>query len=102
MKKHFLTAWVVCACSASAFAQGGGGMQMQPGISSEMKRAYETVKNNLIGAAITMPATIYSFAPVPEEMTFSKWVAHVADAQTAVCSALTGQPARGGPATKTS
>jgi uncharacterized damage-inducible protein DinB len=90
---------VVCACSVPAFAQGGG---MQTGISAEVKRAYNTVKNNLIGAANAMPEENYSFAPVPEEMTFGKWVAHVSDSQTGTCSALNGQPTRGDAATKTS
>ena len=99
MKQFFLTSIFVFACGVSAFGQGGG---MQPGLSTEVKRAYTTVKNNLMGAANAMPEAGYGFSPVPEEMTFGKWVAHVADAQTGTCSALNGAPVRGDAATKTS
>jgi hypothetical protein len=102
MKKYFLTAVVVFACSAPAFAQGGGGMQMPSGIAAEVKQAYNQVKTNLMGAANAMPEANYSFSPVPEEMTFGKWVAHVADSQTGTCSALNGAATRGDAATKTS
>jgi len=99
MKQTILTAMIACVCCAPLLAQGGG---MTPGISSELKRAYTSVKNNLMGAANAMPEANYSFAPVPEEMTFGKWVAHVADAQTGTCSALNGAATRGDAATKTS
>jgi hypothetical protein len=100
MKRDILLAAIAVACCAPVFAQGGGGMQ--PGLSSEVKRAYMQVKTNLLGAANAMPEAGYSFSPVPEEMTFGKWVAHVADAQTGTCSGLNGQATRGDAATKTS
>jgi len=99
MKKYFLNAVALLACCTPAFAQGGG---MQPGIASELKQAYTSVKNNLMGAANAMPEANYSFSPVPEEMTFGKWVAHVADSQTGTCSGLNGQAMRGDAASKTS
>lgn len=99
MKRYILTAIVIFACAAPAFAQRGG---MQPGISPELKRAYTSVKNNLLAAAQAMPEADYDFAPVPAEMTFGKWVAHVADAQTGTCSALDGEAKRGDAGTKTS
>lgn len=49
-----------------------------------------------------MPESDYGFAPVPEEMTFGQWVAHVADSQLGICSALNGAPKRGDAATKKS
>ena len=101
MKKQFLTFSIVCACCVPAFGQGGGGMQMPSGISAEVKQAYTQVKNNLIGAANAMPEANYDFAPVPEEMTFGKWVAHVADSNLGTCSGLNGAAKRGDAATKT-
>jgi uncharacterized damage-inducible protein DinB len=98
MRKTVLTVLLACTCSVSMFAQGG----MQAGIAAEAKRGYTSVKNNLLGAANAMPEANYSFAPVPEEMTFGKWVAHVADAQTGTCSALNGAATRGDAASKTS
>jgi hypothetical protein len=99
MKKHILKAVIVCACSAPVFAQGGGGMQ--PGIANEVRQSYNQVKTNLINAANAMAEANYGFSPVPEEMSFGKWVAHVADTQTGTCSALNGQAKRGDAASKT-
>jgi uncharacterized damage-inducible protein DinB len=100
VNKHLLNIVAVLSCCAPAFAQGGGGMPS--GIAAEVKQAYTSVKNNLMGAANAMPEANYNFAPVPEEMTFGKWVAHVADSQTGTCSALNGPATRGDAATKTS
>lgn len=99
MLRYVLVAILTGAFSASAFAQG---MALPPGIAAETKQVYTAVKNNLIAAADAMPEANYSFAPVPEEMTFGGWVAHVADAQTGICSTLNGQTRRGDAATKTS
>jgi hypothetical protein len=100
MKRYFLTAILASAAFApSVFAQG---MALPPGIAAETKAVYNSVKTNLIAAANAMPESNYSFSPVPEEMNFGAWVAHVADAQTGICSTLNGQTRRGDAATKTS
>jgi uncharacterized damage-inducible protein DinB len=99
MKTFILTAILAAAFSASALAQG---MALPPGIAAETKQVYTAVKTNLLAAANAMPEANYSFAPVPEEMTFGKWVAHVADAQTGICSTINGQTKRGDAASKTS
>ena len=49
-----------------------------------------------------MPESNYDFRPVPGEMTFGGWVAHVADAQTGICSTINGQTRHGDAASKTS
>jgi hypothetical protein len=87
------------AFSVPAFSQG---MALPPGLAAEIKAVYTSVETNLMAAAEAMPEANYSFAPVPEEMTFGAWVAHVADTQTGVCSALNGQARRGDAAAKTS
>src|SRR5580704_16227472 len=98
MKQHIVAAAMICAGSVSAFAQG---MALPPGTSAEIKAVYTAVKVNLIAAAEAMPESNYDFSPVPEEMTFGKWVAHVADAQVGICSTLAGATKRGDAATKT-
>jgi hypothetical protein len=98
MNRHTLVVLQAVVFSASAFAQG---MALPPGIAAETKLVYTSVKNNLLAAANAMPEANYSFAPVPEEMTFGGWVAHVADAQTGICSTLNGQTRRGDAASKT-
>ena len=99
MKRTISIALLAGAFSASLFAQG---MALPPGIAAEIKQVYSSVKTNVMGAANAMPEANYSFAPVPEEMTFGAWVAHVADSQTGICSTLNGQTKRGDAATKTS
>lgn len=96
-RSHFAIV-MASAFSASAFAQG---MALPPGIAAETKQVYASVKTNLLAAADAMPEANYDFSPVPEEMTFGKWVAHVADAQVGICSTLNGQTKRGDAATKT-
>jgi hypothetical protein len=98
MKRYILTAVLAAAFSTDAFAQG---MALPPGIAAEIKQVYTSVKTNLLAAADVMPEANYGFAPVPEEMTFGAWVAHIADSQTGVCSALNGHARRGDAATKT-
>lgn len=98
-KQYVLTAILAGAFSASAFAQG---MALPPGIAAETKTVYTSVKTNIIAAANAMPEANYSFSPVPEEMTFGGWIAHIADAQTGICSTLNGQTRRGDAAGKTS
>jgi len=99
INRYTVSVFLGCAFSVSAFAQG---MALPPGIAAETKTVYNSVKTNLLAAANAMPEANYSFAPVPEEMTFGGWVAHVADAQTGICSTLNGQTKRGDAATKTS
>ena len=94
-----MAALLASAFSASAFAQG---MALPPGIAAETRQVYNAVKTNLIAAADAMPEANYSFSPVPEEMTFGGWVAHVADAQTGICSTLNGARKTGDAATKKS
>jgi hypothetical protein len=48
---------------------------------------------NLIGAADEMPADKYGFRPTPEQITFGHLMAHVAEANNALCAAAAGEPA---------
>lgn len=88
--------------AASAFVVWAQGMALPPGIAAETKQVYVSVKTNLLAAAEAMPESNYDFKPVPEEMSFGGWVAHVADAQVGICSTLNGQTRRGDAASKTS
>jgi len=67
----------------------------------EAKRNYTNVKNNLTKAAEKMPEENYSFQPVPEIRTFGALLAHIADAQTGLCSSVHGERKRGDAGTKT-
>ncbi len=59
-------------------------------LSSDIKRGYESVKNNLTAAAEKVPDEDYSFKPTPEMRTMAEVFGHAASAQMRVCSAVTG------------
>jgi hypothetical protein len=71
-------------------------------LSADAKRAYESIKNNLVRMAEVMPEEHYSFKPTPEIRTFGQLVAHVADAQARACSSASGEQKSVDAASKTS
>ncbi len=56
----------------------------------ETKTGYSSIKTNILKSAEKMPEDGYSFRPTPEERTFGELVGHIADAQTRICGAATG------------
>lgn len=62
---------------------------------TENKRAYETIKTNIMKAAEKMPDEAYSFQPVKEERTWAELMGHIADAQTSICTTAAGEAKRG-------
>jgi len=67
-------------------------MQAQNRMSEEARTAYQPIKSNILKAAEKMPESEYSFKPAPEVRTFGQLVAHVAEAQTAICGIAKGVP----------
>ena len=59
-------------------------------MSAEIKRAYETVKGNLMKAADKMPEENWSFKPTPDIRSFGEVMSHTANAQIHSCSAIAG------------
>ena len=84
---------------APASAQASG---PAPSIGDAIRQSYSAVKGNLLKAADKMPDAGYAFQPAPEERNFGAWVAHIADAQTAICSRALGTPKAPSAASKTS
>ncbi len=72
-----------------------------PSVTDAIRQMYNTVKNNILKAADTMPDDGYAYQPTPEERTFGGWIAHVADAQTGGCSRALGTPKTPSAASKT-
>ncbi len=89
MKKLFLTVFSIGA-AALVFAQGGPPAQPTT-IAAMLNQRYSQVKTSITNAANVMPEENYAFKPVPEEMSFGEWVAHVADVQVRQCSTVNGQ-----------
>ena len=66
--------------------------QSAPSLLAEAKQAYANVKTNLLKAAEKMPEEGgYDFKPTPEIRTYGQLMAHIADAQTRICSAVRGE-----------
>lgn len=71
-------------------------------LSTEAKNDYTVVKTNTLKAADKVPEADYHFKPMPEIRNFGELIAHVADAQMAMCGAAKGEAKRGDAASKTS
>jgi uncharacterized damage-inducible protein DinB len=69
--------------------------------SGEAKKAYTSIKNNLVSAAEKMPEENYGFKPVPEIRSFGALVAHIADANTFFCGSIKGEQKTPNAASKT-
>src|SRR5271170_3661353 len=95
-----LSVFAVC----SVYAQGmpsAAASGMAPSAANGIKQSYKGIKTNLMKAADKMPEDGYSFQPTKEERNFGGWVAHVADAQTGICSGIAGTPTTINAASKT-
>ena len=71
-------------------------------LSTELKQNYDRQKGALLTEAERMADADYSFKPTPEVGTFGSRVAHVADAQIMICSAVKGEAKKPETAGKTS
>ncbi len=71
-------------------------------LSAELKQNYSQQKGMLLAAADRMSDADYSFKPTPETGTFGSRIAHVADAQIMICSAVNGESKKAETAGKTS
>jgi len=71
-------------------------------LSSELKQNYERQKNALLAEAARMSDGDYEFKATPDVGTFGSRVAHVADAQIMICSAVKGETKKADTAGKTS
>jgi hypothetical protein len=96
MRYYSMLCWSALAGACSVCAQ-------QNPLSAELKQNYEQRKSALLAEADRMPEADYAFKATPEVGTFGSRVAHVADAQTLICSAVQGghkKPATGGKTSK--
>jgi len=82
--KRFSIVISTLAAATAVFAQGSN-----PTV-GEVKQGYNVIKNNLTKMAEKMPEENYTFKPVPEIRAFGSLMAHIADAQTRMCSTAKG------------
>lgn len=83
-------------CAALVIAQDANPL------STELKQNYNQQKGALLAAAEKMPDADYSFKATPAVGTFGSRVAHVAEAQFMICSAVKGESKKADLAGKTS
>jgi uncharacterized damage-inducible protein DinB len=70
--------------------------------SNDAKADYTSIKNILLKSADKMPEENYSFRTTPLVRTYGEMIAHIADAQMAMCAAAKGEQKKGDAAGKTS
>lgn len=77
-------------------------LEGQSSVGTEMKAAYNSVKNNILQSAEKMPDANYGFQPTPDIRSFAQVLDHVAAAQLHSCGAVVGSQPTGGmePSTK--
>ena len=87
-----------------AALSGGSGLVAQNAnpLSSELQQNYDRQKSALLGEADRMSDADYAFKATPDVGTFGSRVAHVADAQIMICSAVKGEAKKPDTAGKTS
>lgn len=71
-------------------------------LTAMLRQPYDQIKSNLIRAAEVMPEENYGFRPVPAEMSYGQWVAHIADSMTRYCGMVGGEGKAADAASKTS
>ncbi len=77
------------------------GLHAQSAHIAEGKQVFGGIKNNLIQMAEKMPEENYAFKPTPDIRSFGEMVAHVADAQSSICSMAAAEKKSVGAASKT-
>ncbi|HTR34948.1 MAG TPA: DinB family protein [Bryobacteraceae bacterium] len=78
--------FIAALCSAGALMA----QEANP-LSTELKQNYDMRKQAILAEAERMPDADYNFKPTPEVRPFGGNVAHVADAQMMICSAVKGE-----------
>jgi uncharacterized damage-inducible protein DinB len=59
-------------------------------LSTELRGAWDFLKNTVVRAAEKMPEADYAFKPVPEVRSFGQLIGHIADAQLSMCAGAKG------------
>ncbi len=80
---------IFSAFSISPLAQA----QTADPVSSTLRQVLDRYSKNLVASAEEMPADKYSYHPTPEQMTFGKVIAHVAQVNNFACSKVSGAAA---------
>src|SRR5882672_7432304 len=84
--------WMAVICLTVPVAARSQGSASNP-VSTAVKRTLDSYSKNLVAAAQEMPAEKYAYHPTPENMTFGKSIAHIAEVNNFACSKVSDMPA---------
>ena len=84
--------WLTVLCLAAPVAALAQGSTANPVVSAA-REIYDRQSKYIVAAAEQMPEDKFGYHPTPEQWTFGKIVAHVAQGDFAVCSMLSDTPA---------
>jgi uncharacterized damage-inducible protein DinB len=89
--RPFVSAAVLVAClvAVPAFAQAPAAAQANP-ITASIAGQLGLIKGNLLKSAEQVPENLYGFKPTADVRSFGQLFAHVADANTMICSIIAG------------
>ena len=102
--KHILRILLIAGVCASPAAAQSPDMLAQMAanpVSQTTRMMFEQYSRNMIAAAELMPANRYGFRPTEAQMTFGQLIAHIAQNNQFVCSAIGGSPDPAPPTTPT-
>ena len=81
-----------CTLAVVLLFAGVGSLKAQSNpISEDARKDYASIKNILMKSAEKMPEESYSFRTTPQVRTYGEMIAHIADVQTLLCSAVKGE-----------
>ena len=83
--------WLGLICMAAPIATCAQGSVTNP-VTAGVQEIYDRQSKRIVAAAEEMPADKYDYRPTPEQWTFGKIVAHVAQVDYLVCSMISDNP----------
>jgi len=87
--KHLV--WLGLICMGAPIATRAQGSVANP-VTASVQEIYDRQSKRIAAAVEEMPADKYGYSPTPEQWTFGKIVAHIAQADYAVCSMISDNP----------
>ena len=84
--------WMVCICLIPAAAVRAQESTANP-VTASAKEIFDRQSARIAASADEMPGDKYGYHPTPDQWTFGKIIAHVAQSDFAVCAMISGAPA---------
>jgi uncharacterized damage-inducible protein DinB len=88
--------WIAVLCLSAPLAACAQGSTANP-VTATAQRLLDRYTKFLMGTAEAMPAEKYGYRPTPEQLTFGKTVAHIAEVNNFSCSKFSDIPLPDGP-----